>query len=789
MTLAPGSLWLDAQGAQNRAHFDRGIPRYIAEHVRAIAAAAPAAVAAVGLNETQPLTGNLDWLLGSGRLQWAGPGLPAPARLPRVYHVMSPMELGRGVDEIWPRWARTPATKLVVTVYDLIPLLFPDPYLADLSVRTGYMARLELVRHAHHVLAISQTTADDVAVRLQVARERITVIDAGVSSGFLEPPVAAREAARPTSARFPQLRPGFMLYVAGIDFRKNVERLIEAHALTSERFRAEHQLVVVCRMTDHQRRLLLALAARTGLRDDDLILTGFVSDAELAELYRGCRLFVFASFYEGSGLPMLEAMASGVPIAASNTSTSPEVLGDVEATFDPFDVHDIARVLQQTLADPALLERLRERSRRRVAAYTWEHVARRSIHAYERVLTAPKGRPGARRHRPRIALFTPWPQDRSGIAGYNRRLVHHLGSSVDVDVVVGGPRDGYGTPAEPGTRVVHADDFDCVQRLRGYDRIVYCMGNSHFHGYIYEALRLRPGIVVAHDVRLSGFYGWYSGQERPVDPGGRLLERIAAMYGQRVGDFAGIPPSAAQQAALGIYMTHEIQEYAEQIAVHSDYAADILRMDRWSHGRAAPAVTVIPLAYPDRPQPLDDAPRSGQTIVSFGIMDEVKNPQVLIAAFALAADERPAARLVFAGGGADADVERWTQLAAGLGVADRVSFPGHVPDAEWDRLLEEAAVAVQLRSVSNGEASAAAADCLASGLPLIVSEQGWFAELPDDAVVKVPTGVTARRLAAVIGRILDAPDEAHALTVAGRAHAAANSFAHVAERYLELLGL
>lgn len=781
MSVPPGSLWLDAQGAQNRSHFDRGIPRYITEHLRGIVAAAPDAVGAVCVNEALPLTGNLDWLLGSECLRWSGPGRRVPARPPRLYHVMSPVELERSIDEIWPRWARSPRTRTVVTVYDLIPLIYADHYLADPRVRAAYTSRLALIRRAHHVLALSRRTADDVVERLAVAPERVTVIDAGVSAGFRD------GADWPASTHVEGVRPGFMLYVAGIDFRKNIERLIAAHALTAPEFRDAHQLVIVCRMNDEQRATLTALAADVGLRDGDLALTGYVSDAELAELYRACVLFVFASFYEGSGLPMLEAMASGVPVAASSTSTSPEILGDAEATFDPFDPHDIARVLQATIADRALLERLRARSRRRVAAYTWEHVAARSLEAYERVLAEESGAAVVRRRpRPRIALISPWPPDRSGIAGYNRRLVQELGTSIDVDVVTGGARDGYARPLEPGTRLVHVDDFERAESLRAYDRLVYCMGNSAFHGYVYELLRRRPGAVVAHDVRLTGFYGWFSGLERPEDPGGRLVERIEAMYGARIGALNGRWPPPDQQAALGIYMTHEIQEYAEQLIVHSRYAADILRLDRPSR-IAPPDVAVVPLACPDVPRV--EPGRRGQTVVTLGIMSEIKNPRVLIAAFATVAAGRPAARLVFAGGGDDADVARWQALADELGIGERVSFLGHVSDEHWQALLAEAAVAVQLRVVSNGEASAVAADCLAWGLPLVVSDQGWFGELPGEAVVKVPTAVGPPQLADAIARLLDSPAEAARRAAAGRAYAAANSFASVAESYLETLGL
>ena len=785
MSLPQRGLWLDAQGAQNRAHFDRGIPRYVTEQLRNVVGIVDGAVHTISLNPRLPLTGNLDWLLGSEHLRWAGAATDGRSQQPQLYHAMSPFEMDRSMEEVWPRWARDRSVRTVVTLFDLIPLVFNDHYLSDPRMRSRYLARAQLVRRADQVLALSQTTADDATRLLGVRDEHITVIDAGVSNHFADAYGTRSEAERIVGRRFPGLRPGFMLYVAGIEFRKNLERLIAAYGLTGVGFRAAHQLVITCRMQPDAERELRRGAAEAGLREDDLILTNYVSDADLAALYRTCELFVFASFYEGSGLPMLEAMACGVPVVASKTSTSPEILGDREGLFDPFGPADIARTLESTLSDDALMERLRRRSTERVSRYTWDHVARRSLEGYERALARPQRR--LTRRRPRIAMFTPWPPDRSGIASYNHRLLQELGRHVDVDVVVGG--GSYAPPQEPGVQLVHADQFASRQPLRAYGRVLYCMGNSAFHGYVYEALARERGIVVAHDVRLTGFYGWYAGQERPNDPVGRLNERIAAMYGSRLGaPFTERGPTPAETSAFGIFMTQEIQDQAEQIVVHSRYAADVLRLDA-PPGRARSApVTVLPHAFATRPQParrpVDPA---APLIITFGIVSSVKNPRVLIEAFALLAAGRPGAKLVFAGDGDEEELRRWRELAAQTGVADRVAFEGHTSPERWEELLVTADLAVQLRLVSNGEASAAVTECLSAGLPTIVTDHGWFAELPDAAVVKIPMELTAPVLATAMANALDDPDRRASLQEAGRAHAEANSFAAVAELYLELL--
>ena len=122
-----------------------------------------------------------------------------------------------------------------------------------------------------------------------------------------------------------------------------MEGTIRAYAQLPAALRREHQLVIACRIGPLRRFELRTFAASLGIGGDEIELTGFVSEEELAALYRSCELFIFPSLYEGAGLPILEAMSCDAPVAASNTSSIPELLGDLEATFDPADPADIAR--------------------------------------------------------------------------------------------------------------------------------------------------------------------------------------------------------------------------------------------------------------------------------------------------------------------------------------------------------------------------------------------------------------------------------------------------------------
>jgi glycosyltransferase involved in cell wall biosynthesis len=301
---------------------------------------------------------------------------------------MSPFEAELDLDEIWPPWSRD--SRLVVTLYDLIPLIMRDRYNADWGYRaTAWIARLGLLGSAHQILTISRQTAADAMERLKIPEERITVIDSGVSERFSALVGTREEAEGILRSSLPRVRPGFLLYVGGVDYRKNLEGAIRAYAELPPPMRDAHQLVIACNLAHHLRFSLRTFARGLGIESRNLLLTGFVSDRDLAALYRACELFVFPSLYEGAGLPILEAMTCDAPVAASGTSAMPELLGDTEATFDPSDPADIARAIREVLETPGRLDELRERSRRRVGLYTWRRVAERTLEGYERALRIP----------------------------------------------------------------------------------------------------------------------------------------------------------------------------------------------------------------------------------------------------------------------------------------------------------------------------------------------------------------------------------------------------------------
>jgi glycosyltransferase involved in cell wall biosynthesis len=200
----------------------------------------------------------------------------------------------------------------------------------------------------------------------------------------------------------------FIMYTGGIDWRKNMEGLIEAFALLPPAQRAHYQLAIVCAVLEDERRALLAVARRFGLAARDVVLTGFVPDTDLIALYNLCELFVFPSFHEGFGLPVAEAMACGAAVIGANATSVPEVIGRPDALFDPTRPQAIAAAIAAVLNNEEFRQSLRRYGLVQARRYTWEKAAIHALTALEALPTSMAGRrAGPVSTEPRIQESTP----------------------------------------------------------------------------------------------------------------------------------------------------------------------------------------------------------------------------------------------------------------------------------------------------------------------------------------------------------------------------------------------
>lgn len=269
-----------------------------------------------------------------------------------------------------------------VTLYDLIPLLNQHDYLADDVQRASYLRKVQSIKNADLLLAISEASKIEARETLQLSSNQIINISAAADSQF-QPLKLTAERILQLQNQYGIQRKIVMYAPGGFDQRKNFEGLISAYSMLSSTLRAAHQLVIVGNIDADRRAYLLKLAGQAGLVKDELVVTGYLSEKELVEFYNLATLFVFPSKHEGYGLPVLEAMACGAPVIGSNISSIPEVIGNPDALFDPRTPKDIARKITQALCDESFRDRIRSCGVVRAQKFSWDKSAKRAIAALE----------------------------------------------------------------------------------------------------------------------------------------------------------------------------------------------------------------------------------------------------------------------------------------------------------------------------------------------------------------------------------------------------------------------
>ena len=212
-----------------------------------------------------------------------------------------------------------------VILYDLIPYIHRKPYLENPFFEAWYLEKIEHLRRANCILSISESSRQE-SIRYLAIDERSVVNISTAADAQFSPHTIPASRRQELNERYGLKRP-LVMYTGGIDHRKNIEGLIRAYGRLPEDIRRQHQLCIVCSVLGHERQRLINLAKQYGLKTHDLIITGFVPDEDLVDLYNICKVFVFPSLHEGFGLPALEAMSCGAPVISSNTSSLPEVIG------------------------------------------------------------------------------------------------------------------------------------------------------------------------------------------------------------------------------------------------------------------------------------------------------------------------------------------------------------------------------------------------------------------------------------------------------------------------------
>ncbi len=270
----------------------------------------------------------------------------------------------------------------VVTIHDLIHTLFPGKKKSRFLHRLFYgLVIRSTVKHSYFTIAVSENTKQDLVKILHADPNKIAVTYEAVDPQYRE--ISDHKIIADLKAKYHIAKP-FLLYIGNWRYHKNVQGLVAAFNLIKSRYKIDCQLIVTGEIGKPEQEEAEAAIQNSPYRND-IILPGFVPEEELPLFYSAATIFTFPSFYEGFGLPPLEAMACGTPVVSSNTSSMPEILGDAAVYFDPDDANNMAEQIIKVLQDQNLQKQMRLKGIERVKRYSWKCMAKETLDIYRKI--------------------------------------------------------------------------------------------------------------------------------------------------------------------------------------------------------------------------------------------------------------------------------------------------------------------------------------------------------------------------------------------------------------------
>ena len=264
---------------------------------------------------------------------------------------------------------------VVVTIHDIIPHVFPKHYLGNVLERIYYELAIRVsIQRSHKIITISEFSKQELMKHYGVKPDKIAITLLAYNRAFRK--IDNAMLLKPVKEKY-NLNDKYLLAIGGSEYRKNMQQLINVY---QRHFSGAYKLIVVggkWRDVD--------LPGKYASDKNIRFLTN-IPEEDLIAIYNMAEVFVFPSFYEGFGIPVLEGMACGVPVITSNVSSMPEVGGDAAVYFNPYDENDMAAKIESVLNNEMLRKEMIAKGLQKVKEYSWEKCAKETLQIYKEVL-------------------------------------------------------------------------------------------------------------------------------------------------------------------------------------------------------------------------------------------------------------------------------------------------------------------------------------------------------------------------------------------------------------------
>ncbi|WP_315786948.1 glycosyltransferase [Fischerella sp. JS2] len=619
---------------------------------------------------------------------------------------------------------------IFATIYDLIPLLMPDYYIAKWPdhIKAEYKRRIEIL----------PTWADKLIFISESAKKDYEKIDPRVANKSLAIPLAVDHTKfwSYISPRDKSQEP-YILFTGGFDPRKNMYAALEAFSyLVKDNYQEFNNLkfYVVCAYNEQEKRDYEHFAAKLGVLDK-LVLTGYVKDEELITLYRQASIFFFPSRYEGFGLPVLEALACGLPVVTTNVSSIPEVAGDLAYYCSPDDPKDMAIALKKALCDRANNQSRQQDYIQHAKEFTWSKTTANYFRLFTNTLFDVNTSEKLNYYK--IAYVSPWPPQRSGIANYSYEIVRYLKEYADITLYVDNEQECRTDTLELPLKNISALPKDVDK----YDCIVYHIGNNtKFHQEIYRMAWQYPGIVVLHELNIHPFLAdaFLNTKDEYL-----YADALREGYGEQgASSYDDVKFKRINPNIWTFPLSHALVKRSIATIVHSQWVKE--QLQEIKNIFVIPHGSVYKTVFNIEDDVIALKKRFGISeknflISTFGFVNVLKRIPTILEAIKILIDLGYPIQL-FIGGELLEPSLRIEEKIETLGISNNVIISGYLSDEDFDHCIKMSDIILNLRYPSLGESSGVLMKAFSYGKACIVSDYQQFSELPDSICWKVDVG-------------------------------------------------